>query len=291
MPTVSVVVPAFNAATTIRRALDSALAQVGCSVDVVVVDDGSTDGTYRLLEEYAGRIRVVRQVNGGVASARNAALDVSRGDFVAFLDADDEWLPIKLEKQLRRFSEGVDVVYSGAYYVTATGTPVKGRSVYLEGDLLPRLMDGNFILASSVVARAECFARTEMRFPPGLRLGEDYAMWVRLALQHRFAVVREPLVRYQVVFHEKYALSDHTRAFNYVERLLAENLGPTGRRRRLIRRVRASGNWNTAVFEMKEGHYRASIRAVLQAVRERPFGLCGLLHYLRNAFFAGPGAR
>jgi glycosyltransferase involved in cell wall biosynthesis len=290
--TVSVVVPAFNAAATIRRALDSALIQAGCSLDVIVVDDGSTDATPELLTEYAGRIRVLRQANAGVAAARNAAIEVAHGDFMAFLDADDEWLPAKLEKQLLQFRQGVDIVYCGAFYLTATGVSVKEAPVYLQGDVLPRLMDGNFIPTSSVVARAECFRRPEVRFPSSLRLGEDYAMWVRLALQHRFAVVREPLVRFQVGFHrEKYPLLDHERAFDYIERMLAEHLGPTDPRRSAIRHMRASGCWNTAVLEAREGRYLASSRAAFRALRARPFGFRGIFHYLRHGLFVRPGAR
>ena len=290
--TVSVIVPAFNAEATIRRALNSALAQVGCSLDVVVVDDGSTDATCGLLADYAGRIRVLRQANAGVAAARNAAIAVARGDFVAFLDADDEWLPAKLQKQLPCFGAGADVVYCGAFYATATGAPVRRSQVYLEGDVLPRLMNGNFIPTSSVVARAECFRRPEVRFPCSLRLGEDYAMWVRLALRHRFAVVREPLLRYQAGFRsEKYPLLEHERAFNYIERMLAENLDPADPRRNLIHHVRASGHWNTAALEAREGHYRASARAVLRALRAKPTGLRGFFRFLREAFIVHPGAR
>lgn len=290
-PTVSVIIPAFNAAATIRRALDSALAQTGCGLDVVVVDDGSTDDTSGLLANYEGRIRVLRQANGGVGSARNAAIEVMRGDFVAFLDSDDEWLPGKLEKQLSRFCPGVDVVYCGAYYVTATGAPVRQTPVYLEGDLLPRLLDGNFIPTSSVIARAECLRRPEVRFPSSLRLGEDYAMWVRLALQHRFGVVREPLVRFQVGCSKKYPLPEHERAFEYIERMLAENLVPTDRHRTSIRHMRASGCWNTAVLEAREGRYLASGRAAFGALRARPFGFRGAFHYVRDAFLARLGAR
>jgi glycosyltransferase involved in cell wall biosynthesis len=291
-PTVSVIVPSFNAESTICRALNSALAQTGCTLDVIVVDDGSSDGTSELLEKYEGRIRVLRQVNAGVSAARNAALDIARGDFVAFLDADDEWVPFKLEKQLRQFCANIDVVYSGAAYVTMTGSPVNARSAYRQGDLLACLADGNFIVTSSVVARARCFHHPKVRFASGLRLGEDYAMWVRLALLHRFAAVREPLVRYQVDFRsDKYSLSDHRAASDYVEQMLAEGLAPTDRRRRLIRCFRANARWNIAVLETRERHYRAAIDAIVRAFLERPLGLRGLLRFLRNAFLLRPGDR
>jgi len=289
--TVSVIVPAFNAAATIRRALDSALRQRGCSLDVVVVDDGSRDATSTLLADYAGRIRILRQANAGVAAARNAAIEVARGDFVAFLDADDEWLPTKLERQLLRFGSGVGIVYCGASYVTPTGTLVRQTRTYPEGDILCRLLEGNFIPTSSVVVRAECFGRPEVRFPPGLRVREDYALWIRLALDHRFAAVREPLVRYQLGCDDKYPTSEDERAFDYIGRMLTEELGPTDRRTKLNRYMRANACWNTAVVRAKEGRYWASVQAVARAFRSRPTGLRGLLRYLRDGFFMRPGSR
>src|SRR5688572_5722307 len=90
-PQISVVVPAFNCAPYIGRALESVLRQVDSSVEVIVVDDGSTDGTATVLADYIPRIRVIRQHNQGVAAARNHAIAEARGTWIAFLDSDDVW--------------------------------------------------------------------------------------------------------------------------------------------------------------------------------------------------------
>ena len=101
--TVSVIIPVFNGERTIAAAIDSALAQeFGGEIEVMVVNDGSTDATATVLEAYRGRVTVLDRVNGGPAAARNAGVRASHGEYLAFLDADDIWLPGKLRKHWRR---------------------------------------------------------------------------------------------------------------------------------------------------------------------------------------------
>src|SRR5690349_12299252 len=100
MPEVSVVIPAFNAARYLPAALDSVLNQTARNLEILVVDDGSTDETEALLSRYGPPVHYLRQENQGVSVARNLGIKQSRGRFVGFLDADDTWLPHKLERQL-----------------------------------------------------------------------------------------------------------------------------------------------------------------------------------------------
>src|SRR5512139_2667017 len=99
-PTVSVVVPAYNAAWCVRKAVDSVLAQDFRDFELIVVNDGSTDDTLAVLRGYGDAIRVVDQRNGGMSNARNAGIRAARGEFLAFLDSDDWWLPGKLGRQV-----------------------------------------------------------------------------------------------------------------------------------------------------------------------------------------------
>src|SRR5512143_3730544 len=108
-PLVSVVMPVYNGARYLRQALESALAQTYRPLEIVVVDDGSTDETPAILAEFGTRIRALRQPNSGSAAARNAALDAARGELIAFLDADDLWLPQKLAVQVEYLREHPDV--------------------------------------------------------------------------------------------------------------------------------------------------------------------------------------
>src|SRR5437773_3781756 len=114
--TVSVVIPTYNYARYLPEAIDSALAQTHAPLEVIVVDDGSTDDTPRVLAVYGDRIRVIRQANRGPGAARNTGIAAARGEYVGFLDADDVWLPRKLELQMARFEadQGLGLVHCGA---------------------------------------------------------------------------------------------------------------------------------------------------------------------------------
>jgi glycosyltransferase involved in cell wall biosynthesis len=105
MTTVSVLIPVYNGEAFIETAIRSALGQRGVSTDVIVIDDGSTDGTPAILRSFGSTIRVLRQANAGHVRARNNGARLARGDWFAFLDADDEWLPDKLSQQLARAAE------------------------------------------------------------------------------------------------------------------------------------------------------------------------------------------
>jgi glycosyltransferase involved in cell wall biosynthesis len=124
--TVSVIIPVFNGEATIAAAIDSAIAQeFGGDLEVIVVNDGSTDSTSSVLDAYRGRVTVLDRVNGGPASARNAGVLASHGEYVAFLDADDIWMPGKLEKTLAALDSdsdsGAAMVYNNALLIAASG--------------------------------------------------------------------------------------------------------------------------------------------------------------------------
>lgn len=106
---VSVIMPVHNGAQFLREAIESALAQDYTPVEIIVVDDGSTDATPQILASFGSRIRHIRQTNSGAAAARNAALQASRGEYLAFLDADDLWLPQKLRVQIDYLGSHPDV--------------------------------------------------------------------------------------------------------------------------------------------------------------------------------------
>src|SRR5438874_1191114 len=112
MPDVSVIIPAYNCAAYIGPAIASALSQRDVAVEVIVVDDGSTDETWHVLERFGDAIRTLRQANAGPAAARNRGARSAAGAWLAFLDADDEWLPEKLARQLALVDERTGLVYT-----------------------------------------------------------------------------------------------------------------------------------------------------------------------------------
>jgi glycosyltransferase involved in cell wall biosynthesis len=197
-PVVSVVIPAFNAAWCVRKAIDSALAQDSQGIEVIVVDDGSTDDTAAVLSAYGERIRVVRQRNGGLSNARNTGIREARGEFVAFLDADDWWLPGKLDRQLERMRARPEL---GFCSTAARVESPQGELLNVwgcarwQGAFLDHLFGSNADVAgsgSAVMARRALFSQTG-GFDESLRSLEDIDMWMRLAAVSDYACIDEPL--------------------------------------------------------------------------------------------------
>jgi glycosyltransferase involved in cell wall biosynthesis len=197
---VSVVIPTYNGAAEVRRAIDSALAQEGCEVEVIPVNDGSTDDTAYVLNSYGSRIRAVHQKNSGPAATRNAGIAAATGDWVAFLDHDDYWQPRKLAAQIAAASRtGADVIYTNAQNFGDVNRVAKLRSnpdEMPEGDLFEHLLLDNFIVVSSTMVRRELLEKVGgFNAPPGV---EDWDLWLRLATNGaKFAPVREALTMYQ----------------------------------------------------------------------------------------------
>ena len=195
---VSVIIPAYNAAWCVARAIDSALEQDYEAKEIIVVNDGSTDDTGRVLAGYGDRIRVVDKPNGGLSSARNAGIEAAEGEFVAFLDADDWWLPGKLTAQAGLMRDDPDVGFCSV--ATQVEDP-DGSMINLwscpvwQGDFVGFLFHNNAAVAgsgSAVMARRELFERAGL-FDESLNSLEDIDMWMRLAAISRYACIGETL--------------------------------------------------------------------------------------------------
>ena len=205
---VSVVIPAFNAAEFLPQVLESVFRQTHPPLEIIVVDDGSTDGTPETMQRFQGRVHYLRQDNGGPASARNRGILQARGEWIAFLDADDLWLPHRIEHQLAvAESTQADLVFSDLVEEFSTRT----FPSYLEGHrqkapltaavrngILPNpfqhlIRIGNFILPSAVLIRRDCLLDVGL-FDENLRGPEDFDLWLRLSLKSRVAFTPEPLV-------------------------------------------------------------------------------------------------
>jgi glycosyltransferase involved in cell wall biosynthesis len=202
-PTVSVVIPAYKAAGTIARALDSVLAQTRPPDEIIVVDDGSPDDTSAVVAAYAARVKYVRKANGGTASARNRGLDESSGELIALLDADDYWHPGKLEKQLAVFAQHPEVgLVSSRWHVQEPGHEPgpcddKPRRYY-DRVLRPRgaaVVDvARLVWTSVLVFRRDLLGAD--RFDTTLKTAQDIDMWVRLVEKAPAYLLREPLATY-----------------------------------------------------------------------------------------------
>jgi glycosyltransferase involved in cell wall biosynthesis len=202
-PRVSVVIPAYKAAGTICRAVDSVLAQTSSAHEIIVIDDGSPDNQCEIIERaYGERVILIRQANGKTASARNAGIERATGDFIAFLDADDYWEPQKLAKQLAVFEQHPEVaIVAGRYFEQEPhGSPCEGglhkcRDIQWDRVIRPAGAEA-FMLASRMWTGTMLIRRDAIgqhRFLSGLEPAEDRDFWVRILQGQATYFCSEPL--------------------------------------------------------------------------------------------------
>ena len=232
-PTVSVIVPAYNAGQHLGAALRSALAQSAPPAEIIVVDDGSTDDTGAVATAFGPPVRVVRQDNAGPAAARNHGARLATGEWLAFLDADDAWLPRRLETQLAFAGRQPDVLlWCGK--TTGMGTTDGGQQT---ADHRPQTTDQcrelaleafalqNPVATTTVLLRRAAFGQAG-GFDERFRGPEDYDLWMRVAALGRVVEILEPLARYR---EEPGSLSlDERRFLPEVLRVLDKAFGPSG---------------------------------------------------------------
>jgi len=203
-PAVTVVMPVHNREAWVGRALESVLAQTWSDFEIVVVDDGSTDGTADVLQRYRSHITLLSSPHGGAYAARNLAIRQSRGALVAFIDSDDVWHPDRLECQLPLLDDPeVGLVFGDACLVDRRRDPAQRlRRTFFDGASPFRgrggsgFTRGNCIPFSSVLVRRRCF-ETCGEFAP-VRVGADYLKWFEIAHRHRLDYVPRPVCDYVI---------------------------------------------------------------------------------------------
>jgi glycosyltransferase involved in cell wall biosynthesis len=202
VPAVSVVVTSYNYGRYVGAALESVRDQTVRDIEVIVLDDGSSDGSLGVIESFLGdpRFRLVRQCHQGQTRTKNHGIELARAPFIAFLDADDLWMPDKLERQLARFGTDAElgVVFTGRRLIGADGKPLPWRDAPPpEGWVVNPMFGQNFVCFSSAMLRAEVPDRVG-RFDERIGLAIDYDFWLRAARHYAFGFVDAPLVAYRV---------------------------------------------------------------------------------------------
>lgn len=219
----SVIIPLYNKASYIRKALESVFAQTYTDYELIIVDDGSTDGSAEIAESFlqdpssrlspfASRLRLLKQPNQGVSAARNNGVGQSRGDYIAFLDADDWWDPTYLERMAQLITDYPDAgLYASNYYYHKDGVNIIKVDIPTGYFNYPKEYFKNF--AMPVWTGATMIPREvyeEMGgFPVGIKLGEDFLLWAKIAVQYSVAFLNEPLAYYNNTLPSNYRATYH----------------------------------------------------------------------------------
>jgi glycosyltransferase involved in cell wall biosynthesis len=199
---VSVIIPTYNYGRFISEAIESVLAQTRAPKEIIVVDDGSTDDTAEVVARFGTKVRYVRQENAGVCAARNRGVGESDADLIAFLDADDVYVPTSLEKQVARFDEADDIglVHCGLrVFDDETGETIRYDVIGGEDDVAENLLlwDGPVIAGPGAIIVSRRAFEAVNGFDTSMKVGEDWDFCYRVARKFKVRFVSEPLVGYR----------------------------------------------------------------------------------------------
>ncbi|MBI4317895.1 MAG: glycosyltransferase [Chloroflexi bacterium] len=275
---VSVIIPVYNCERFIAEAVDSVLAQSFRDFELIVVDDGSTDRTAEVVKSYGPRLTYIYQTNQERSAARNAGIRRASGQYLAFLDADDIWLPQKLERQIEVFDRAPEIglVHSWAYFIDGSsqrltfgtrnlaGSPEAGNRAF------ESLLFGNFIASPTPVIRAQC-VRELGPFDESLVHVEDWDMWLRISARYPIAFVPEPLAGYRILrddWLEKWERYGVAESSIMVVQRACQSFGRQASLGLLRRRALAYHRWEAARANFKLGHFHLARQHLFRALVE-----------------------
>lgn len=200
MPTISVIIPAYNAEHTILKTIESVQRQTFLDFELIVIDDGSTDHTLELLYTIQdSRLKIFSNENGGVSVARNRGIAHATGEFIAFLDADDLWTTDKLELQLAALQQHPEagVAYSWTHFLSEEELLHTDSPVFFEGNVYVQLLLWNFLYSGSNPLIRKQALESIGEFDPTLTYGEDWELYLRLAASWSFVLVPQAQILYR----------------------------------------------------------------------------------------------
>lgn len=297
---VSVIIPAYNCQRFLRQTIESILAQRDVSLEIIVINDGSTDETGEIAKSFGSPVRVINQENSGVCRARNLGLQESQGEFIAFMDHDDYWLPLKLSEQLRAFDTypAAGVVFtnfrwwrpdqSGYYELLDTQSESEmSETLVLDpeycGWIYHRMLFDSWVLTSTALSRREVFTHCGA-FDETLPFSEDWDLWLRVSRKFQFVKLASMSTLYRQ--HPTQG-SRVVRDIDYRTILIEKALrtwgycGPDGQcadARSLSRRL-AEYHTQFALHHVRSGSKTIALRSFIKALRAD-------LTYVRSGAYA-----
>lgn len=277
---VSTVIPVYNGASTVRAAIESALSQSVRDHEIIVVNDGSTDGTEIVLAEFRDRIRIINQKNQGLSAARNAGIAVAHGEFIELLDADDESRSDRIEKSLAAFASNPSVVLTFSDYirVNAKGDMLYSTTVPADkahAPTLTELLENWWPIAPSTVMMTRAACLRNGGFDAHLKAFEDIDFFLRMREIGEFAYISETLVKYRI--------NDNSGPFKWNPdrfiRIVKQRYGL--RSQKLVREIRvgfAGAFFSKSLREMESSNRKEAFRCLLRAFYYQPLLFFRALH-------------
>ena len=230
---VSVIIPTHNRADLLPRAIESVLNQTYSNFEIIVVSDGSTDNTEEVVKQYSDRDPRVKHIGYSPAKggnvARNTGIQAAMGDYVAFLDDDDEWMPTKLEKQVNILDNDANIglVYTGVHIIYVNENVEYNSLSKEQGDLKKRIFIDNCVGTTSTVVLSKDVLKTSGMFDEKLKALQDFDLWIRVAQNSKIGVVPEPMINYYNYLGKKQVSAvtqKYVDAFEYINKKYATEM-------------------------------------------------------------------
>ncbi len=194
---ISVIIPTYNRRNTLSRAVESVLNQIYKPIEIIVVDDGSTDGTKEMFSEMYPLVRYIYQANSGVSSARNTGINSASGDWIALLDSDDEWLPDKLDRQVKLLQDNAEIRFCHTNEIWIRNNVrinQKKKHQKYGGNIFNKCLDICRISPSSSLFHTSVIKDVGL-FDESLDVCEDYDLWLRITAKYPILFLDQPLIK------------------------------------------------------------------------------------------------